>query len=313
MSYEKTNPLQYITDIDPVAEEVLNASGWFQTEYTYLEVTEEDRGMVSWLVAQGWQIYDSFTMRKIGRSNTEITGYQYWLKRRKLQSERVLNDMIREFTDAYNEGRYINDQRYDELVTLYAVMLDKTETELVEMTTNLSNGEDLIEGVVNLFPSDFATYQSAVNTELATLGSGREDQINIQFDARLAQAQHDLVNRGVYNSTIWPSVLAGIERERALALSALADTLSGQKISSHGMVHNARVQMRSGLAAAYERLTNMVRAKLLTPTEVRNQVLSAMFNFMERRTDEYPGLEGLATIAAQLGYGEGTTSAPTAS
>jgi hypothetical protein len=34
---------------------------------------------------------------------------------------------------------------------------------------------------------------------------------------------------------------------------------------------------------------------------------------MERRTDDYPGIDGLANIAAQLGFSEGAaTVAPTA-
>jgi hypothetical protein len=66
--------------------------------------------------------------------------------------------------------------------------------------------------------------------------------------------------------------------------------------------------MRSGLLAAYERLSERIRAKQLTPTEVRNTVLSAMFAFMERRTDEYPGIADLANISAQLGYSEGAAT-----
>jgi hypothetical protein len=47
-----------------------------------------------------------------------------------MQSERVLRDMITSFTNAYNEGRTVNNERYDELVALYALMLGHTEDEL---------------------------------------------------------------------------------------------------------------------------------------------------------------------------------------
>jgi hypothetical protein len=43
----------------------------------------------------------------------------------------------------------------------------------------------------------------------------------------------------------------------------------------------------------------------LKPLEFRNSMFAAMLNFMERRTDDYPGIDGLANIAAQLGYSEG--------
>lgn len=310
----KFNPLQYITDVDPVAEEAMDASQWFETEYIELTgirvntpTSVEDAGAehISWFLAQGWVLYDTTYTHRSVSGTTVALNVRYFLKRRKLQAERVLQDMITEFTDAYNEGRSINDGRYDELVTLYSVMLDKTEDELTAMASSTDGNETVISGVLALLPTDFAAFKSDVDAVVGDLGSGREDQINIRFDAKLAQLQADLVNRGIYNTTTWPTVSAGIERERQLALSDLAGTLAGQKISAASAVHGARTGMRSGLLAAYERMSDRIRAKQLTPTEVRNSVLSAMFNFMERRTDEYPGLGDLAGIASQLGFSEG--------
>lgn len=309
MTLQKINPLQYITDVDPVAEDVINASGWFQWEYTFVEATEEERGTLAWMLAQGWVVYQSATTRLVGRSNTEITAYQYWLKRRKLQSEQVLNDLIREFTEAYNEGRELNDSRYDELVTLYSVMLDKTEDEMISWISDADNRNTDIEALLALFPDDLSDYTTAVESALTTLGDGREDLINIAFDAKLSLAKSGLISRGMYNTTIWTSVEGGIERERQIALNNIADTLARETIDAQGRVLDAKTRLRIALIDAYARLNDLARDELLVPTEIRNRVMSAMLNFMERRSDEYPGLEGLANIAGQLGYGEASSSA----
>lgn len=78
------------------------------------------------------------TSSTTGESSTTSTngGAPYWyscfkvrLQRRRIQAESVLQDMVRSFTDAYNEGRQVNSERYDELVSLYALMLSRTEGE----------------------------------------------------------------------------------------------------------------------------------------------------------------------------------------
>jgi len=261
------------------------------------------------MLAQGWQVYQSSSRRIVGRSNTEVTGYQYWLKRWKMQSEKVLQDLITEFTDAYNEGREINDSRYDELVTLYSVMVSNTEDEMISWISNQGTGpETAIEDLIDLFPVDVSDFETAVDAVVADLGSGGEDRINIAFDAKVAEARIAHINRGIYNTTIWTSALAGIERDRQYALNDLARHTAEQTIQVEEAILNAKMRMREAILDAWARLQQLWRDKLLVPTEVRNRALQAMFNFMERRTDDYPGLEGLAAIAAQLGYGEASAS-----
>jgi hypothetical protein len=228
------------------------------------------------------------------------------IKRRKLQSERVLQSMITEFTDAYNEGRSINDQRYDELVALYNILLDNTETTIATVTDAASAYEALITAVVDALPGDYTTHESAVTGLLDDWGDGRRDEINTQFNNELAKAEQALVDRGMHNSTVWTSVSAGIETQRAKALTDLEDKIADKQVAIKDRLYTFKSDMRAKMLAAYDRLmSNKKDDPVLRHLEMRNTVFANMLAFMERRQDDYPGLEGLANIAAQLGYGEG--------
>lgn len=313
---DKINPMSYIVDTDPVPEAVLDASGWFETEYMTIESSDRQAAYLEWYMAQGWIVYNETRRSEvvvvenslIPNQTTTIVYKTFYLKRRKLQSERVLNDLIRQFTNAYNEGRSINDQRYDEIVSIYNVMLDKTEDDI---STTEGSGYDYtadIEALIALFETDFNTYVADVDGLLDDYGAPRLADINIRFDNELSKARQTLIDRGLNNTTVWASVSAGIERERERALSDAEDKIVDRKILNKTKIHEYRTDFRNRTLLAYERLMALKRDNKLTPLKYRNDVLSAMLNFMERRSDEYPGLEGLANIAAQLGYGEAATS-----
>jgi hypothetical protein len=403
---DKINPLLYITDVDPVPEAILNASGWFETEYmemTYDSFLDGGTNYLEWYMAQGWTVYDKLTWYDAhGGTFVSGGGYavtKYSMKRRKLQAERVLQSMITEFTDAYNEGRQVNDSRYDELVTLYSVMLDKTENDLANLATTVDGYTDIIDAIIKGLPADFdahkvdvdailATWSTAIDTAITSSdgiiteyvavlapliaalptnytahktdvdgllddwGASMRADINTRFNNELTKAMQALTDRGMYNSTVWTSTSAGIETERSKALVdledkiaekqvALKDRLYEQQVSSMKFIFDAQAQqvgirqngvfkaidlrnlfygrqldtkdrlialkmsMNTHILEANHRLLATLQDGTYKPLDFRNAILSAMFNFMERRTDDYPGLDGLAGIAAQLGFSEG--------
>ena len=228
----------------------------------------------------------------------------YVLKRRKLQSERVLQDMITEFTDAYNEGRTINDSRYDELVTLWATLADKVENDINALNTNETNYVALLDAVVAQMPNDFDDYQDYVSDLLDGWGDSMRADLTERFDNLLAAARQDLVTRGMYNTTVWTSANVGIERERQVATTDLEDKILERLLASKDQEQRFLVDMRNGTLAAYSRVLGIRQDNVLRPLDVRNRILTSMFNFMERRQDDYPDLGNLANIAAQLGYSD---------
>lgn len=298
-------------------------------------------------------------------NNAESSGAPYWvayqtvtLTRRKMQSELVLNDMIASFTKAYNEGRSVNNARYDELVALYSLMLSYTENEAnaipvasikpedfialgdaLEASMDKESGITLAEVRV-LYNNALTNVREAIdalNTTVKAIPaewlSSREADINRQFDAKISQANAAMAANGTFASSAWANILAGFERDRAYALNNLADTAVTIKVDTYGKVTTlvadseaklldsaakllsiersmfdlkvAMADVRAKLMESAVRVTEALQKNRIGLTEIRNTVLKWMFDFMERREDDYPGLEQLATIADRLGYSDG--------
>ena len=389
MTIQPISPLEYITDRDPIPEEVMDTSSWFKNETMELEVGEYvgrpneaalfHTSFIMPLLAEGWYIdaylergsggtwksaakakasqngrsssvssarsstsssasssatSETYTLgggstkgsssgRSDGSTNsngsgstsgssettTEQDGGPWWysyqklrLKRRKMQSELVLKDMIASFTKAYNEGRQINDERYDELVALYALMLSRTEDEANASTEDF---KPLADAVVAACKDALEKYGASVENLPADWMQSRIDEVNRKFDALVAQAKSKMVSEGTYNSTVWPTTVSGIERDRQIALNGLKDDMVTTKIDVLGKIAAMKADIGQKLLDCEIRIIEAQQKMLLGPTEVRNTVFKWMLDFMERRDDDYPGLEQLATIASQLGYAEG--------
>ena len=399
MNLEPIRPLEYITDRDPIPEEVMDSSAWFKTETMELDVGEYvgrpqaaalfHTSFIMPLLAEGWYIdavlekgeggawtssatakakqngsaqssssassssssratseaqstspvstsgFVSTTGSSKGSSSGDTSGssqssgssstggtsettttqdggpwwYSYTrlrMKRRKMQSELVLKDMIASFTKAYNEGRQINDERYDELVALYALMLSRTEDEANAFGgLSTEDFKPLADAVVAACKDALEKYGASVENLPADWMQSRIDEVNRKFDALLAQAKSKMVSEGTYNSTVWPTTVSGIERDRQIALNDLKDDMVTTKIDVLGKIAAMKADIGQKLLDCEIRIIEAQQKMLLGPTEVRNTVFKWMLDFMERRDDDYPGLEQLATIASQLGYAEG--------
>ena len=397
MTIEKINPLLYITDRDPIPEDVLDASAWFKTETCELDFGEYvgrpdeniamHKSMLSYYLANGWYVdavlggghggtwqsvahasnttSGTANSRSTAKSNgtskasssshstamggglssastsgessgtssgtSESTGTStnsgassatntqdggpYWyaynrirLKRRRMQTELVLKDMIAQFTKAYNEGRQINDERYDELVALYALMLSRTEDEANAFAgLNVDDFKPLAKLVTDEIKKAIEEYKNAVGNLPEDWMQSRIDEINRKFDALLAEAKSKMVSAGTYNSTVWPTTASGIERDRQIALNDLKDEMVNTKVDVYGKIAGMTADIGKNLLDCEIRILEMQNKMMLGPTEMRNQVFKWMLDFMERREDDYPGLESIAQIAERLGYSDGAS------
>ena len=58
---DKIQPLNYITDTDPVAQAIQNVSGWFKTEYMTISGSSSSAAYIEWYMAQGWTLLPEST------------------------------------------------------------------------------------------------------------------------------------------------------------------------------------------------------------------------------------------------------------
>ena len=298
------------------------------------------------------------------QSTATTGGAPYWfayqtitLTRRKMQSELVLNDMIKSFTKAYNEGRQTNNARYDELVSLYALMLSHTEDEANRIPLDSLKPDDLIalgdelassfsdengkkhEEIRPIYDAALENIRAAITAlkDAVTIPAkwlkSREDDINLKFDNEKSKINSTMIANGTFATSAWANVVSGVERDRHYALNNLADTMVTLKVDTYGKIATLTADSEGKLLDAVAKLVGIetsladlkvriadIRARLMESaarilealqkdqiglTELRNTVLKWMFDFMERREDDYPGLEQLATIADKLGYSDG--------
>jgi hypothetical protein len=112
-------------DLDPAVQSSLPVMAWMQTFYAAAVPAES----VEWLLAQGWQIvsvtYDTNT--------TPPTPY-YNLTREGMVNSAVLQSLVNVTTDAYNEGRYLNGARYDNIVDNWSSLITASVSDVASQT-----------------------------------------------------------------------------------------------------------------------------------------------------------------------------------
>lgn len=290
---DKLNPVLQATPLTTQATP--SVLSWFTYESTAGVFTSSE---FAWLQAAGWRPLAIVI---------ENTRTWYALQRKIISPERVLQDLVSSYTDAYNEGRQLNDQRYDDLVVIYTSLLDKTEDSLNAIEADDGAYETLVESILTSIGSDFTAHSADVTGDLDDWGASLLAEINARFDAELSKAQQSLVDRGLYNGTMWTTTSAGVERERTRALLAAQDQIKQRQLELKHKVYDYRVDMRTRILAARDRLRAFLATARDRQIAVRNATAEALARFVERREDGYPDLSEVGRLAAALGGGSATS------
>lgn len=314
-------------DYELADKKVLDVGKWFKTET--LEIIIGDSyglprpGMVpqalGWFVADGWTITGkgktseshvyrkNFTIHEWKKSTT------YKLERKTMQSESVLQDMISEFTTAYNEGRKINNERYKEIVAAYISMVSSTQ-DLVADELKLSEDdmdfEKLVAWIVESLKSGIEEFKGTIESAIGKLGAARRESIERQANNELSKARKSLVEKGLYNNTIWQSISSRIMTDKQFALNDLEEKLAKEQISTGELLLRVRADISGKILDAYRSYFDILVNKKLPLVNARNSVYKWMLDFMEHREDQYPSMENMLSLAQGLGYARGGTVSP---
>ncbi len=293
---DKLNPVFQATPV--TTQSAPSVSSWFVSESTSGVFTSSE---FAWLHAQGWRV----TAAVIENART-----WYALTRRVIRPESVLRELTASYTDAYNAGRQLNDQRYDDLLVLYASVLDETEDTFNTQETADATFEAAIEAILASIGSDYTAFAADVDGDLDDWGTALLADINARFDAELAKGRQSLVDRGLYSSTMWTTISAGIERERTRALNDANDRIEDKQTNLKKHVYNEQQSMRTRLLAARDRLRSYLSNARDRQVAVRNAAAEALGRLVERRTDSYPDIAEVGRLAASLGAGSAEAFSP---
>lgn len=280
-----------------VAESI---SEWYSTEY----MSTHDQDQIPWLQAQGWIVYQSTTYTEQFQETYGLSIKGTWyLMRRSIKPEKALDSLVKSYTAAYNEGRLVNDQRYDDLVVLYTAILEKSQDVYNGLEASDAVYEGLVESLLAPMPSELETYTADVDGAIDDWGDSIRTQINAKFNSRVSIERQTLIDKGLYNTTVWTTASAGIERERALALSDFEDKYIQQVLALKHKVFGERVQVRERIMAARNRLRDTLHNSMDRRLTARNAIVEALARFVEARTDSYPDLAEIGKLATALGAG----------
>jgi hypothetical protein len=294
---DKLNPTFQDTFIRGVTAPTI--SDWYTSETTGGFFSTSD---LAWMMAQGWRVTGSL-------SYPDGTVH-YSFSRRVLKPEKALKELTDSYTEAYNDGRQLNDQRYDDLLVLWLSILDKTE----DSFNALESDDDTFETAINLLiaqlETDHTSYETDVDGHLTAFGVSQRLDINTRFDSELTKAEQSLIDRGMYSSTLWTTMSAGIERERTRSLNEFADKITLQELQIKHTVQNNRNSSRGRIHSAKERLREQLRAGVDRQVVIRNQIGEALHRLVEGRSDSYPDMAEIGKVAGLLGAGSPEAFSP---
>ena len=193
---DKIDPSTYITDTDPVDLAVPVVSDWFSESIQELQATESE---LAWYLAQGWEVIaGGYTL--VNTDGSTITKYR--MQRTTLNTKKVLQDLITSYVEAYNTGRELNDQRYDDIVTLYEAMLDKAEDEYIDFEGEDAVYEALIEAIITALGTDFDDYNKVVRTYIDNMIARRSDYNDLVATFETATDDRQDTYEGAINDLI---------------------------------------------------------------------------------------------------------------
>lgn len=282
-------------------------SSWYETAW----MSTHDPDQLPWLYAQGWVLVRSVTYTEQFQETYGLSIKGTWyLQRRSLKPEKALDSLVKSYTEAYNEGRQLNDQRYDDLIVLYSAVLSKSQDIYNSLESDDAIYEGLVESLMASVTSDHTAYSVDVKGSLDDYGDSMRTQINARFDSEVSKARQSLVDKGTYNTTVWTTTSSGIERERNLSLSDLEDKLMQQRLALKHKVYGELTGMRGRVMAARDRLRDTLHNSADRRLTARNTIVEALSRFVEARTDSYPDLAEIGKLASALGAGSPEAFSP---
>lgn len=250
-----------------------------------------------------------------GQRYTDILNIFDALGQQQAGADDPLDTLTQEFQTAYDQGVAANEARYQQLLSGYADRASAFGSAslpiisgLNAMKSDQASADAALLGAYGALKGEAGDTRSRVLAGLQGLGDQAREDISRLYTGRRSQAEQDLVNRGLGNSTIRSSVLAGLtsaesaERRRLeeeLRREALGyDVTLSQRMEDIGAA-GLTAQEKAGTRQAA--LGTQALDYAGTVADTQNELAKDRLDTMERRTDTYPTLGDLANLALQYG------------
>jgi len=292
---DSINITNYLEDFTITDRTAITASDYYEEQTRSLAAGQVDNTSLAWDLAQGWRITADNGLSGASRAVT--------LKRDVLKTKDFLDDMIAEYVDLFNEGRTINDDRYDDIINLAQAAIARTENEL-----NISEVREeaiyvYLATMIDGYEGEFTTHETDSEDAFDDWGDAEETRIDNEYDAELASIKSRMIDSGWYNTATYGAAELGAAREKSEKLEKLAQKQLELQDSLRDRLYRLQRSMRDGLVSARTRLDAQLQGQRNSRVSIVNNIIQAVMNFAERRTDSYPDMTKVGDIVANLGKG----------
>jgi len=277
---DKIDINSYLSDYTIDDETAATVSNYSVTEYLY--IFSPSPQLLNWYVSRGW-IAVSWSLT----DPSAITDYAY-IQKNQFDEERVLQVLVDRFTSAYNEGRTLNDTRYDEILALLAAIMDKTEDELNSIEDDEDTFESAVDSIISNLIYEQSTHSDDVDGHLDDWGDAADTKIDNDFTAVDSRVQQTMIDTGWYNTSNWTTAQAGIAREKSEANTIQNDLKTQRQLELKKYQYETQENIRMKFIEARNRLINIQHTQGSLRTEIRNRIGDIIAKFAESRTDDYP-------------------------
>ena len=288
--------------IEPLVAAIPDPSNWYENDVAN-NVPEH---VAPSMLAAGYEIGLVNSVIVGGDVFNPIYGYTYGMTRTELVGDKVLADLLTTFTVAYNEGRDHNHKRYEDGLAIYEEMLDKTQSAIADNRTDLEAELSEHRSELADLQSDYDDRFAEINADMTNLAATLEadrTRVNRQYDVEESNALTALTNMGFANSSQRTVMLAGIERERQVALTEVSEReqrLKAEISQRKNEVYLSALRMKVDRLQAEMGLQNREQEFRAYELGTRNEILVGMTNFVASREDGHPSLGAIAQVAAAL-------------
>ncbi len=317
---EYAYPYAYWHDQDPAPAANIDVTNWFEEE-TIPDPIENDEWVsereLGWLLAQGWVVVES----------QEVDGRpperKYKLRRTSFKNKTGLNTLLLKYISLFNEGRNLNDTRYDDLVVMYSDLLSHTHSHLNRQAYASNAYETLFVNTLDSIISQIDFYLDMTRVDSASVFDDAVDKLNA-FVAKLnelesgnssfkAEIESLLTTQGT-SLTQFTSRVAGmltqLETDHTLLRNEVLglETADDATLSTHVTDYEAKL-------AALETAVTTVETQLLaliddfeeSYTTYRTETLSAITSMESELNSLTSAVNGyLSDLDTELDGHEGT-------
>lgn len=237
--------------------------------------------------------------------NGEFAGYLLNMYRNKFARNDAMQILLNTMVFSFNEGRSLNQTRYEDLVSNMETLLSNNQADATSFINgNVTNGTGYVTVLIttlDTLETEYDTHATTATAFLTGLGTTDLARINEEYDNKETAINQVLVNKGLYSSALPAQLAVQVARERSERISQLNDQLNREKFENQHRLYEQQFRMRleairvrQGAGAFHSEL---VRYQL----DQRSNLALALFNLVERREDDYPGVGDLAATVASMG------------